>query len=108
MALKYSNEELLRFLINQDPEHAIILLDLQGVIIGWYGAAEKVFGYSAAEAIGQQSSVLFAPEDVEKAMPQFEMDVARTKRQAEDDRWMKRKDRQRIWTTGILIPLQSE
>jgi PAS domain S-box-containing protein len=100
-------EKLLRLLIDQDQEHAIMLLDPNGVIIGWHGGAEKVFGYSAAEIIGQPSSILFPPEDLEKRMPQFEMDVARTDRHAEDDRWMIRKDGQRFWATGILAPLWS-
>src|SRR4051812_23864319 len=103
-----ANEELLRTLIDQNPEHAIILLDLRGTVIGWHGAAERVFGYSAEEMIGQASLVLFPPEEREKAMPQFELDVARTDRQAEDDRWMMRKDGQRFWATGILTPLHAE
>lgn len=101
-------DELFRLLLAQDPEHAVILLDLDGRIMAWAGAAERIFGYEASEVLGQPSSLLFAPEDVDKQMPQYEITVATTHRPAEDDRWMLRKDGLRIWATGILVPLRDE
>lgn len=47
------------------PE-ALIFCDLQGVIQVWNGGAEKVFGWSAAEAVGQ-SLDLIIPERMRKA-----------------------------------------
>lgn len=47
------------------PE-ALIFCDLQGVIRVWNPGAEKVFGWSAAEAIGQ-SLDLIIPERMRKA-----------------------------------------
>ena len=41
---------------SDDP---IILGDLEGIICAWNHAAERVFGYSAAEALGQPVSVIF-------------------------------------------------
>ncbi len=34
-------------------EHAILIADLSGIIRTWNAGAEKLFGYSAAEAVGQ-------------------------------------------------------
>ncbi|HJM75194.1 MAG TPA: PAS domain S-box protein [Dehalococcoidia bacterium] len=47
-------------LVAQAPD-AIILADLEGVIREWNAAAERIFGYSAAEAIGQRLD-LIVPE----------------------------------------------
>jgi PAS domain S-box-containing protein len=94
--------------LNQNCEHAIIVLDTKGIIVGWYCGAELVFGYTAAEAIGKPSSILFVSEDVQKGMPSYEMAVAAHDRDAEDDRWMLRKDGMRIWVTGSLGPLKDE
>jgi len=47
------------------PE-ALIFCDLEGVIRVWNGGAEKVFGWSAAEAVGQ-SLDLIIPERMRKA-----------------------------------------
>jgi PAS domain S-box-containing protein len=41
---------------------AIVSKDLNGVITSWNGAAERIFGYSAAEAIGQ-SIMIILPDD---------------------------------------------
>ena len=36
--------------------------DLNGIINGWNRGAEKIFGYTAAEAIGKPMLMLFPPE----------------------------------------------
>jgi PAS domain S-box-containing protein len=43
-------------------DDAIISKDLNGVINAWNRGAEKVFGYSAAEAVGKLMLLLFPPE----------------------------------------------
>ena len=41
---------------------AIISKDLDGMIYGWDGEAERIFGYRAAEAIGKPILLMFPPE----------------------------------------------
>ena len=43
---------LARAVVREAPE-AIVVSDPNGVITLWNGGAEKIFGYSAAEALGQ-------------------------------------------------------
>ncbi len=43
---------------------AIIGKNLDGVLTSWNPGAEKLFGYTAAEAIGRPCAMLFRPEDV--------------------------------------------
>jgi PAS domain S-box-containing protein len=43
---------------------AIISQDLQGVVTSWNQGAELMFGYSAAEAVGQQLAWLIIPPDL--------------------------------------------
>lgn len=100
-------EQLRRLLPDQVEEHAVILLDPQGQIVAWLSGAERIFGYSAAEVVGKPVSTLFAPEDIEKGMPEFERKTAALDGHAEDDRWMLRKDRLRFWATGVLCPLKN-
>jgi two-component system CheB/CheR fusion protein len=93
---------LLQFLWEQATEHVVIILDCQGVITHWLGAAELVFGYKASEVIGQRHTMLFAPEDVKGGAPEKELAIAVTGVAAEDDRWMLRKDGSRFWAIGAL------
>jgi PAS domain S-box-containing protein len=58
-------ERLLKLLWEQASEHALILLDPQGTITHWLGAAETVFGYQMREVVGRRHSILFTPEDVQ-------------------------------------------
>jgi PAS domain S-box-containing protein len=46
-------------------DDAIIGKTLEGTITAWNRGAEKVFGYSAAEAVGQSMLMLFPPERVD-------------------------------------------
>lgn len=50
-------------LVNSSVD-AIISQDLRGMITSWNGAAERLFGYAAAERIGHPLSVMMAPERV--------------------------------------------
>jgi len=43
-------------------DDAIISKDLNGIINAWNRGAEKIFGYSAAEAVGKPMLMLFPPE----------------------------------------------
>lgn len=42
---------------------SVVATDLDGVVTGWNKGAERLFGYSAAEAIGQHISFIYPPEE---------------------------------------------
>jgi PAS domain S-box-containing protein len=48
-------------LLMQMPD-AVLVTDLEGNILQWLGRAERVFGYSSAEAVGRPLSLLHPPE----------------------------------------------
>lgn len=92
-------------LVAQSLDHAFVLLDPDGVVLAWRGAAEALFGYTEAEAVGQPIAFLFTEEDNAIGLPAFERRVAVSAGRSEDDRWHVRKDGLRMWVSGILTPL---
>jgi two-component system CheB/CheR fusion protein len=92
--------------VEQARVHAILLLDLQGTIVGWLGGAEAHLGYTAEEAVGRPVSVIFLPEDVAQGVPELEREMAAKTGEANDDRWQLRKDGAKIWVTGSVTPLR--
>jgi PAS domain S-box-containing protein len=100
-------EEWLQRMVMQDSQHAFILLDADARIVAWLGAAEQIFGFTFNEVANQKFHILFAPEDLDKEMPQWEVKVAASDGHAENDRWMLRKDGRRFWATGVLMPLRA-
>ena len=47
-------------------DDAILTGDKKGIITSWNGGAERLYGYSAAEAIGMPVDVLGPPERPEE------------------------------------------
>ncbi|WP_223807446.1 PAS domain S-box protein [Pseudanabaena sp. UWO311] len=61
LRLKEDSSRLLASVV-ESSDDAIITKTLDGIITSWNPAAERLFGYSEAEVIGQQVSILF-PSD---------------------------------------------
>lgn len=94
-------------LLDRTRDHALVFLDARGTIVDWLGAAERLFGYDAAAAIGAPFGLLFTPEDRELQMDRQEMDVAGAVGRSEDDRWHVRRDGNRFWGSGVLEPVRA-
>src|SRR5687768_10750658 len=104
----HSPERLLQLLPVQTKEHAFLLLDPEGRIRWWSPGAEHIFGAAARDAVGQHLSLIFPPEDVERKLPELELEVARSHGSAENDRWLARPDGSRFWAAGATTALRDE
>ncbi len=101
-------DDLLRLFLKQSKDHALILLDATGTVVSWFPGAERVFGYTAAEMVGQPITRLFVPEDLARGLSAHELEIARRDGSAEDDRWMLRKNGSRFWANGVVLALRDE
>ena len=101
-------DHLRELALSQVTTHALVLIDPDGVVVGWLAGAERLFGYAADEIIGQNASLLFTPEDIQRGQPAWEQMTASNSGESEDDRWQLRKDGGRIWVSGTLTALRDE
>jgi PAS domain S-box-containing protein len=89
-------------------DYAVMLLDEQGRIRFWNRAARTMFGYEAHEVVGQSAALLFAPEDGPEEALRQEMQSARARGKASDNRWLVAREGRRLWAEGVLTALQDE
>jgi PAS domain S-box-containing protein len=57
-----SDQEALLAAIVRSADEAIVAKTLDGTIVAWNPAAERMYGYSAAEALGQPISLIVPPD----------------------------------------------
>jgi PAS domain S-box-containing protein len=106
LALRES-EENLSLLVESAKDYVIITMDAGGRINMWNPGAERAFGYSQEEILGESCEILFTPEDRAKGIPAKEMKTARAKGSAADERWHVRKDGTRFYASGVLTLLRN-
>jgi PAS domain S-box-containing protein len=97
--------EMLELALGAVKDYALILIDKDGFIVAWLAGSQEVLGYRADEIVGKPLSTIFVAEDVERGIPEYELEVARHRGTAQDDRWHLRKDGSRIWASGTLTAM---
>jgi PAS domain S-box-containing protein len=98
--------EMLRLLIDNLQEYAIIMLDPSGRIVSWSATAERLKGYCASEIIGKHLSLFYTDEDNAAGKPARELEVAAKEGRFEDEGWRVRKDGSRFWANVIVTALR--
>jgi two-component system CheB/CheR fusion protein len=79
-------------------------MDTDGNIVSWNKGAERVFGYTEAEIVGQSCDLIFTQEDRALGVPYDEQRRALKDGRAEDERWHLRKDGSRFYCSGVMTP----
>lgn len=92
-------------LMDSTTDYAIIVMDQDGAVTDWNEGARRILGWEPDEARGRPAHIIFTPEDCEAGVPEQEMRGARENGRAEDDRWHMRKNGERFFATGMMMPL---
>ncbi|WP_189338479.1 sensor histidine kinase [Sphingobium sp. SCG-1] len=100
------DSRLLSLILESATDFAIFTLDDDAKATSWNIGSERLLGYSSEEMIGQNSDVIFTPEDRAKDAPEWEREQARQHGRVKDERWHMRRDGTRFWGSGLLMPLK--
>jgi hypothetical protein len=78
--------------IVESSDDAIISKDLNGIITSWNRSAERLFGFTSEEAIGQSVATLIIPDDRQAEEPEILSNLAKGNRVEHFQTKRKRKD----------------
>jgi two-component system CheB/CheR fusion protein len=102
------SEERYRLMVDGARDYAIFMVTPSNEIVYWSAGAERVFGWSATEAVGKSGELVFTPEDRQREQEEKEIETALREGCASDRRWHIRKDGTRIWVDGVMRRLEDE
>ena len=106
-ALRQS-EERFRLLVEAVQDYAIFMLDPTGVIASWNAGAQRIKGYSAAEAIGRHFRMFYPPHQQAIKHPEHELELALANGHYEEEGWRVRKDGSRFWANVLITAVHNE
>lgn len=99
---KVSHADKYRLILQNVRDFAIFSADLNGRIDEWNTGAERFFGYTEAEILGQPMEVLYVPEDRAGGRVELEKAMAAETGYSEDERWHLHKDGSRFFVSGMV------
>ena len=105
--LQFLCEQRFRLAADCILDHAICLVDASGSVRNWNASAERVFGYSDPEIVGQSYSRFFVREDLLARLPERLLEQARFSGRAEEEGWCLRKGGGRFRARIILMLLRN-
>ncbi len=101
------DDALYRLLVGAAADYAIFGLDPGGLITSWNVGAERIKGYTEAEAVGRHFAMFYPPEAVADGVPARLLDAARTVGSSEDEGWRVRKGGGRFWASAVITALRN-
>jgi PAS domain S-box-containing protein len=95
-------------LVSSVEDHAIFLLNPDGIVISWNAGAKRIKGYRADEIIGQSFERFYPQEAVERGWPHEELRRAAVSGRFEDEGWRVRNDGTLFWANVVITALRTD
>jgi PAS domain S-box-containing protein len=96
------DDAIFRRLVEDVPDYAIFMLDVDGRVRTWNTGAARINGYTADEIIGQHFSVFYPQDRIDEGWPDLELKVAADTGRFEDEGWRVRKDGTQFWANAVI------
>lgn len=102
------SDAVLRRFLESLRDYAIIILDIDGVVVSWNAGAAAIKGYTAEEIIGQNVAVFYTPDAQRMGHPERELSAAAATGRYEEEGWRVRKDGGRFWAHVIITAITDD
>ncbi len=106
-SLLYLCEERFRLTADSFLEHAILVLDADGIVKTWNSGAEAITGYSAQEILGQSYSRFFVKDDLLARQPDRLLEVAQFSGRVEEKGWRLAKSGARFRASTVISAVKT-
>jgi PAS domain S-box-containing protein len=98
--------ERYRMIVESAVDYAIFTCGLDGRITSWNSGAQAVLGYAPEDIIGEPCARIFMADDVGADVPEAEMRAAHDGMSVRAERWHRRRDGTRFWSSGRMVALR--
>lgn len=95
----------LKLLIESVSDHALYLIDTNGLVCSWNPGAERIKGYRSDEVIGTHFSRFHCPEDRESGEPARSLVIAAREGRYASEGWRLRSDGSRFRASVVIEPV---
>jgi PAS domain S-box-containing protein len=102
------SEERFRLLVEAVRDYALIMLDVDGRIISWNAGAERIYGYSLNDIVGQHVSWLYPADERSSGKPGLLLHMAAIEGRVEVEGWRVRRDGTRFWANAVVTAIRDE
>ena len=89
-------------------DYAIFLLNVDGTVVAWYSGAERIYGYTAAEILGQPVSVLYPADEELPAHVTEDLNRSISGGHFGSEGWCMRQDGARFWGNVVTVALKDD
>ena len=98
--------ERYRMIVESAVDYAIFTCGLDGRITSWNSGAQAILGYLPEDIIGEPCARIFMADDIIADVPDAEMRTAFQGISVHAERWHRRRDGSRFWSSGRMVALR--
>ena len=98
--------ERYRMIVESAIDYAIFTCGLDGRITSWNSGAQAILGYLPEDIIGEPCARIFTADDIIADVPNAEMRAAFQGISVYAERWHRRREGSRFWSSGRMVALR--
>jgi PAS domain S-box-containing protein len=104
----HESERQFRLLVEGVTDHALYMLDPNGIVTNWNLGAERIKGYTAGEIVGQHFSCFYPERERGISTPDRDLDAAAKEGRLEAEGWRARKDGSLFWANNVIDAIRND